>query len=299
MTDAEYEKIAALFSGDGVWGNPTDTAVVAAGTGLSVDVRAGAFASVRGHAWYSGTTDVNLAISANSSGSTRIDRVVLRLARSTWTVRAIVKEGTPGAGAPTLTQDVGDTGVYEILLADVTVLNAAAAVTVTRGERYVGSRMRPTTSAALPGLPPTLGDLVYEVDTGRIRVHDGSAWRDVYSYSGAVDASSTPVGWSIVVSPVVERRSGVAVLRLGQFSRFAGPLSGPTDSRLPVLIPAAYRHPNRNVYAICYITGARIGRATIYPANHDTRAGQVWLSQKPDMTNADDALFGDVSWVVD
>ncbi|MDT0567926.1 hypothetical protein RM704_10660 [Streptomyces sp. DSM 3412] len=298
MTDAEYEKIAALFSGDGVWGNPTDTAVVAAGTGLSVDVRAGVFASVRGHAWYSGTTAVNLAISSNSSGSTRTDRVVLRLARSTWTVRAVVKEGTPGSGAPTLTQDVGDTGVYEVLLADVTVLNAAAAVTVSRGERYVGSRLRPTTAAALAGLPPTLGDLVYEVDTGRVRIYDGSAYRDVYSYSGAIDVSSTLSGWAVVVTPMLEVRSGVACLRLGQFSRAGGNLSGPNDSRLPILIPAAYRHPTRNVYANCYITGARIGRCTIYPANHESRAGQVWMSQKPDMTNADDVLFADVSWVV-
>ncbi|WP_435209544.1 hypothetical protein [Streptomyces sp. bgisy034] len=298
VTDLEYEKIASRFSDNGVYGTPTDDAVVTAGTGLSVSVRPEVHASVRGHAWSSGTSSVTLSITANSSGSTRVDRVVLRLDRSDWTVRAVVKQGTPGAGVPTLTQQTGDTGVYEILLANVTVLNGASSVTVTRGERYVGTRIRPCTSTSLTDPNPEFGELRWETDTKRLRLYDGTSLVNVYDYSGQIEVTSTLSGWSVVVTPILERRNGVVCLRVGHFSRAGGNLAGPSDSRLPLLVPAAYRHPDRNVYATAYITGARIGRVTIYPANH-TRAGQAWLTQKPDMTNADDLLPGDVSWVVD
>ncbi|EPH40843.1 hypothetical protein ABT390_36530 [Streptomyces aurantiacus] len=298
VTDTEYEKIAAAFSGDGVYGTPADPAVVTAGTGLSVNVRAAVYGSVRGHAWTSGTTTVNLPISPNLSGQTRTDRIVLRLDRATWTVRAIVKQGVPGSGPPMLTQQTGDVGVYEVLLATVTVPNGANSVTVARNERYVGTRIRPVDSKWYDPNPQR-GEVRYEVDTDRLRVYTGAAWRTVFSDSGAIEADANVPSWSVVVAPILEERNGTVNLRLGQFSRTGGNLSGPADSRLPVLVPAAYRHPNRNVYSIGYITGAKISRITIYPANHSTRPGQAWLTQKPDITNADDVLPGDVSWVVD
>lgn len=297
VTDTEYEKIAARFSDDGVWANPTDTAVVSAGSGLSVNVRLGVYASVRGHAWYSGTSAVNLAIGANSSGSTRTDRVVLRLDRSDWTVRAVVKAGTPGSGAPTLTQQTGDTGVYEIPLARVTALNGASGVSVTREELYIGTRLRPCLSSAR-NPNPVLGEVAYETDTGRLVLWNGSAWGTAYDNSGSVSVDSSLSAWEITVESVLEKRSGNVHLRLGTFNRRGGSLAGPSDSRLPVLIPAAYRHASRNMYATAYITGADIGRLTIYPANHE-RAGQVWLTQKPDISNGDDVLPASVSWVVD
>lgn len=100
VTDLEYEKLSARFSDDGIYGSPSDTAVVAAGVGLSVDVRANVYGSVRGRAWSSGTTAVNLPVASNSSGSTRIDWVVLRLDRSTWNVRAVIRQGTPAPAPP-------------------------------------------------------------------------------------------------------------------------------------------------------------------------------------------------------
>lgn len=298
VTDTEYEKIAAHFSGDGVYGNPGDPPVVIAGPGLSVDVRANVYGSVRGHAWTSGTSTINLPVAANTSGQTRTDRIVLRLDRAAWTVRVVVKQGVPGSGVPALTQQAGDVGVYEVLLANVAVLTGGTTVTVTRNERYVGSRVRPVESTWYDP-NPVRGELRFEYDTNRLRVYNGADWRTVFSDSGAISASATVPSWSTVVDPILEERNGTVNLRLGQFSRTGGNLSGPADSRLPVLIPAAYRHPTRNVYSIGYITGAKIGRITIYPASHASRPGQAWLTQKPDMTNDDDILPGDVSWVVD
>ncbi|MFI1467652.1 hypothetical protein [Streptomyces wuyuanensis] len=298
VTDTEYEKIAARFSGDGVYGDPGDAAVVTAGTGLSVDVRSGIYASVRGHAWTSGTSTVNLAVAANSSGSTRVDRVVLRLDRSAWTVRAVVKQGTPGGGAPALTQDAGDTGVFEVPLAAVTLQSGANSVTVARGELYVGVRIRPCTSSTR-NPNPAPGEMCFETNTGRVRVWTGASWVGLFDDSGVIVVNSALSAWSVNTDSVLQKRNGNVHLRLGSFERAAGTLAGGDESRLPVLIPAAYRHPNRDQYAICYTTGIEVSRLTIFSANSD-RPGQVWLTQHPTITKGEWVLPGSgVSWVVD
>ncbi|CAL9665288.1 hypothetical protein SUDANB145_07404 (plasmid) [Streptomyces sp. enrichment culture] len=294
VTDVEYEQLAARFSDDGIYGDPSDTAVVSAGTGLSVNVRAGATGSLRGHGWTSGTSTVTLPVDANSSGSTRRDRVVLRLDRSDWTVRAAVKTGSPGPWLPSLTQDTGDTGVYEIPLAVVTVLSGAASVTVTRGELYVGGRFRPCTSTTRDPNPRP-GDGCVETDTGRVRVWNGSSWGVVYSDSGTVNINNPLSAWDITTDSVLEERNGNVHLRLGSFRRAAGDLS--VESRLPVLIPAAYRHPTRDHYITGYVTGVRIARMTVYSAASD-RPGQVWVNQHSGIDTGQSLLTSGASWVV-
>ncbi|MFF3190564.1 hypothetical protein [Streptomyces misionensis] len=298
VTDTEYEQIAARFSGDGVYGDPGDAAVVTAGIGLSVDVRAGVYASVRGHAWTSGTTTVNLPITANTSGQTRVDRVVLQLDRSAWTVRAVVKTGTPGGGAPVLTQDVGDTGVFEVPLATVNVPTGATTVTVTRTEMYVGVRIRPCTSTTRNPVPAP-GEMCFETDTRRVRVWTGSSWTGVVDDSGTVSVSASVSGWTATVESVLQKRNGAVHLRLGSFQRTGGSLAGSAESRLPVLIPAAYRHPSRDQYAVAYTTGYAISRLIIYGGNGD-RAGQVWVTNHPPIDKNDYVMpVSGISWVVD
>lgn len=298
VTDTEYEKIAARFSGDGVYGEPGDAAVVTAGTGLSVNLRANVYASVRGHAWTSGTSTVNLPVTANSSGQTRVDRVVLRLDRATWTVRAAVKQGTPGLWPPLLTQDTGDTGVYEVSLANVTLVSGANSVTVARNELYVGVRIRPCTSTTR-NPNPTPGEMCFETNTGRVRVWTGDSWLGLFDDSGVIGLNSPLLAWSIGTESVLQKRNGNVHLRLGSFQRAAGTLASGDESRLPVLIPAAYRHPNRDQFAICYTTGLQVSRIQIYSAASD-RPGQVWLTQHPSIEKGENVLPGSgVSWVVD
>lgn len=296
VNDAEYEQLSAPFADNGVIGDPTLEPVVTAGAGLTVNLRANVAGCVRGFFWTSGDGDT-LEIAANSSGQTRMDWVVLRLTRSDWTVRAAIRQGTPGAGIPALVQDPPVTGVYEIALAQVTLLSGAGTVTVNRNELYLGTGIRPQLSSR-PNSTPVRGELHYQTDTDRVALWNGSAWRNVISTSGIVSAASPLAAWSIVVEPTVELRNGSVHLRLGQFNRTGGALDGAADSRLPVLIPAEYRHPSRNQYATCYITGAKIGRVTIYPVNSAT-PGQVLLTQKPDISTGDDVLPGNVSWAVD
>ncbi|MDX3455034.1 hypothetical protein PV396_24355 [Streptomyces sp. ME02-8801-2C] len=298
VTDVEYEKIAAHFSEDGVYGTPADTQVVAVGTGLNVAVRADVFASVRGHAWTSGTSTVTLSIGANVSGSTRIDRVVLRLDRSTWTVRAVVRAGTPGSGAPALVQDTGDTGVYEIPLALVSLLSGASTVTVTRSELYVGARIRPATSSTR-NPAPALGETCLETDTGRVRMWNGTLWVLVYDDGGGETVIDSPLSaWEILTNSVLATRSGNVHLRLGVLRRAAGTLAGADESRLPILIPAAYRHPNRDQYGLAYVSGTSIGRFVVYAGGSD-RPGQVWLTHKPSIATGGQVLpASGLSWVV-
>ncbi|GAA2108250.1 hypothetical protein [Streptomyces synnematoformans] len=297
VTEAEYERTASRLSDDGIDGSPVQAAVVTAGTGLQVLVAADRYAIVRGFAWSSGSTAVPLTISANASGQHRTDWVCLRLDRADWTVRAVVKEGTPGSGSPSLIRNNATTGVWEIPLALVSVPNGAGSVTVTRYEQFIGGRVSPCTSSTRPILPRR-GDQIHETDTGRWLGWDGSAWRVLYDDSGVVvvDGSATP--WSINVATVLERRTGVVCLRLGAFERTGGNLGGGTDSRLPVAIPSTYRHPNRDMHGIVYgATGA--GRVTVYAANNTNgRAGEIWLTNHSGVPSGTSVTGSTISWVV-
>ncbi|MET9729679.1 hypothetical protein ABZZ79_03130 [Streptomyces sp. NPDC006458] len=294
VTDPEFEAMSVRWSDDGVYGTPGSARVITEDTGLNVRVRPNMAASVRGHHWTSGPTSSTLPVGANVSGQTRVDRVVLRLDRSTWTVRAVVSDGTPGAGPPALTQDTGDSGFYEIPLAEVTVLSGAAAVTVRRNELYVGSRVRPCTSTTR-NPSPLQGELCYENDTGRVYQWSGSAWVVLYRPRVDTEADSPVASWSKRGTSIVTRTGDLVTLRTATFDRTAT-LAAAYDSRLPLLIPADYR-PALHHYAPVYITGIRIGNLTIYPTTSE-RAGQIWLTQHPDMTAADSVLATTISWTV-
>jgi len=296
VTDVQHEKLAARFSDDGIYGSPADDAVISAGVGLSVTVRANVNGSLRGHGWTSGSTGDTLEVPANVSGQTRIDRVVLRLDRSTWTVRAAVKEGTPGAGAPALSQSTGDTGTYEISLALVSVLSGAGSVTVTRSELYVGSRVRPGTSTTR-NLNPVPGEQVYETNTGILRMWDGSAWRSVYEVSGTTNVDSPLSAWDMVASSAYDRDGRSVTLRAGTFERKGSNLAAGADSRLPLLMPSSAVHPFLQHQFPVYLTGARIGNVTVYPANH-ARAGQVWLTQHPGVNAGQNINSVTMNWTV-
>lgn len=132
VSDVQYEQLATSYAPNGVIGAPTDSSVAfGASTGMVVTIRSGKLAMVQGHGWTSGGSNFTVAVTANASGSTRIDQVVLRLTRSTWAITTVVKPGTPGSGVPpALTQDLpgGTTGVWEIPLATVTVASGATGI---------------------------------------------------------------------------------------------------------------------------------------------------------------------------
>ncbi|WP_031039920.1 hypothetical protein [Streptomyces sp. NRRL F-5650] len=300
VTDDEHELLASRFSDDGIYGDPTDTQVVTAGTGLSVNVRADVAASVRGHGWYSGSTPFSVPLAANISSQTRIDWIVLRLDRSDWRVRVAVVGGTPGSGAPALKQQTGNTGVYEIPLAQARILGGASSVTVTRAELYVGTRIRPCTSATR-NPAPRLGEMAFETDTKRLVLWDGKTWRLVSQDSGEVVLQKlNNVSWVNAGDSVLEQRGGAVWLRIGGWTRNGSTLAAASESQLPVLIPEAYlphtRYQYWNVY-VTHATTASMARLTIYPRGNK-RGGQLWLTQHVDIRHLDDLKATTMTWTV-
>ncbi|MYW48890.1 hypothetical protein [Streptomyces sp. SID161] len=295
ISDVEYEQIAARFSDNGVYGSPADAPVVSAGIGLTVNIRPDVYASVRGHAWYSGSSAVTLPIAPNASGQERRDRIVLRLDRATWTVRVAVRQGASSM-TPDPVQQIGATGVFEIPLAVVSLQSGAGTVTVTRSELYAGARSRPCTSKTL-NPNPVAGELAVETDTGRVRIWTGSTWVLIYESSDTIKVDKPVSNWEINTASYLEVRSGTVHLRLGAFTRTAADLAGGTASRLPVFIPSAYQHRSMNYYGLAYLTGIRIGRITVFSAASDT-PGQVLLTNHPTMAKDDMVLPSGMSWAV-
>lgn len=123
LTESEWEQLGSII-GSGVIGTSSDTAVAYAdSSGRQVKIRAGKTAFFGGQIWLSGSTETIKAFDTNTSGSTRIDRLVWRLDRSTYTLRTVIVKGAPGAGVPALTRQTGSSGVYEWPLLQVSLAN--------------------------------------------------------------------------------------------------------------------------------------------------------------------------------
>ncbi len=202
ITEAQYERLMSTLQASGLVGNPAAAPLVFAdGSGRQIKVRAGRAAYVRGRYWESGATETIIPVAANTTGSVRRDWVVLGLSRTSWNVTCYVKTGS--TTPPTLTQDVGISGTYEIPLAQLNV--PAAATSLAAGDVvplawYLGATPLVTTSATLP--PVTVGALL---------VHVLSATRSTL-YVG-IPGTSTPVWMALVTS-------GVAPL--GTYAQYIG-----------------------------------------------------------------------------
>lgn len=241
VTDTEYVRLAP-WNSDGIFPSSSDV-IYANSSGMQVHVRANKFGLVRGHAWTSGPDEYNLTIGPNTSGSTRIDTGVLRLDRSTWDVNAAVRPGTPGAGAPALQRGTGDTGLFEIPLADITVVNGAASIAAgnvrTRTLLQAGG-VRVCNAIGDIQAVLTAGDIVYELTTGRWIGWTGSSGATLHEDTGYQNL--TIIGnWQVGgFTPQVRLRNGWVYLR-GSIVRKTNTLQS-TDTNSPIAtIPASYR----------------------------------------------------------
>lgn len=228
VDDASYEKLGMSYgAAGGVVGDFTSPQLVYGdSTGMQVKVGADRYALVRGHEWWSGSTIFTVAIGANSSGSTRVDLVVLRLSRTTWDVNITVIAGTPGSGAPSPTQNLGTTGLWDLPLATVTVASGASSIAASN-VTYVAPHLasdgtfRTPTTAALSYVPqPYDGLRAWPVDTRMPYVYSGvsSAWR-----SGTpapmvhLVQQTAQTGWTTATSTAVTFGTGSTVIDTGSF----------------------------------------------------------------------------------
>lgn len=106
-----------------------------AGAGLQVLVALGE-AWVQGH-WASWTGQSTLTPGANSSGSTRVDAIVIRADFVDNNVELDLVAGTPGAGLPALTQS---SSIWEILIGSSTLVSGGSSVTVADLRKLAGER---------------------------------------------------------------------------------------------------------------------------------------------------------------
>lgn len=228
-----WTHMARYWQDYGVVGDPGSTAlqVTANSSGMQVFAAVGE-AIIRGH-HYRNTGSVTLAIAANGAGSSRIDRIVLRLNPSTNATTLVVFQGTAGAGVPSLSSNQTDTGLYDLPLAQVTV--AAGAVTIANSavsddRRFTGVRLLPCRVVA-DILSPRLGQAAWESTTGLVKVWSGSVWMTLTDASTAQTLTN-----KTLTSPVINTPSGDVVTPTGVQTLTNKTLTSPTLNT-PVGVP--------------------------------------------------------------
>lgn len=327
VTDLEFEQLTHPEAGDGLVGSTADTTFAYGdGSGMNVKIRADKYALVRGHMYSSGGSDLTKTVTANASGLTRVDLLVLRLTRSTWDVTSVVKAGTPGAGTPALTQDTGTTGVYEIPVASITVPSGDTAIgsdQVTMLGYYLGEQPIVCTSTTRPhhiagrrifetdtnqgytsngttwlsegafvctsGTRPShqQGLLIYETDTANLMLSSSGSWIVVREDTGWISGSMGS-GWTGTNNLVrLRRKNGWAMVS------YVGVKTGSTltagSEQTMFTIPAAYR-PTQNFYATADVVGSGTARVWFNASDGTVRV-------RNDLAIvADDIVTGSAAW---
>lgn len=202
INDYEHEQLVAPSQMDGLIGVPSDPALVYGdSTGMQIKVRPNRYGLVRAKEWYSGPAEFTKNIAANSSGATRIDLVVLRWDRSNNSVSVQIRQGTPGLARPAPVQQTPPvtafgTGIWELPIAQVTVVNNAATITTgdvvnlawyiaPDGKILCTSVTRPYGGTLYSGLE------IYETDTTVFRAYDGVGWPMSRSWRRNIQVTAT------------------------------------------------------------------------------------------------------------
>lgn len=179
VSETQFSRWARNFQETGVKGVPGDGNLFVTGdnSGLQVRVAAGE-AFIRGH-YYENTSQATVAITSAGT-NTRKDAIVLELdtIANGITLKAIA--GTPVASnpvAPTLTQT--DTGVYQLLLAYVTIPASTGSITagmVSDERTFMGQRIGLWTTAKRPTNPIANATIGYNSTLGFHEYWNGSSW---------------------------------------------------------------------------------------------------------------------------
>ena len=272
VTQLQHERLLGRALPSGLLGHPNDQPLIYAdNTGTrEIRVRASRQAVVEGYGWQNDATVITKTLAANTSGSTRVDLVVLRLDRSDWSVKVAVVQGTPGAGAPSATRTVSSgagTGLWEMELATVSVANNAttlASSTVTEKAWYLGEdgqiRCKSTTRP-----PHQEGRTAFETDTGRWMVSNGIDWLTAVEDSGATSVQML-TGYSAPENSL-RRRNGVCVLNL-KVQRTNGPIPAGSTVKVANLpagfAPALPAQSAALVWNVAEPAGLRVTSAGVY-----------------------------------
>jgi hypothetical protein len=295
LDDNEYEKIAVPYLANGVIGGPADISLVYGdSSGRQVKTRGGRYVAVRGRLGSSGATDTTLSVTANSSGSTRIDLVVARVDRAdNYNITPVVKPGTPGSGPPSTQVDVGTTGKYEIPLAEVTVINGATTITAADVKNVAWyTAPPPVTALSADKLPPHLAGLrAWLLDSKTWVTSDGSSWSSDVTDTGWKDF--TPgTGWNVASAGCrVRARGGFASL-ICEVSR-VGALGANVDSVVATLDTPYKPGPTSGLGfpLIAWVNG-QLGLGVVKPS------GQIILANSPALATGGLVEFHGATWPI-
>lgn len=270
VTDAAYERLMGPITGSGRYAfgatssQVTTPLIFADNSGRQVKALANQSAIVRGFRWESGTTPPVVSLDANTSGSPRLDLIVLRLDRSNFTVRLGKTKGTPAATptAPSAIQDAGSTGVYELPLATVKVASSG-----TTGQPFIQSTdvtdldwwLAPPATVTVQGQnpPATPGAILHHVDTGRSYRGVGSSWV-LFGEAGPFTKLAVAASWTA---------DNLYAQRVNGMVYFQGAVNTTVDRQASTdvnicFLPAAYA-PQHNLNAMCWMAPSQAGRITI------------------------------------
>jgi hypothetical protein len=178
-SESQFSRLFVELQDSGVAASSGSNAlqVTANGTDLTLSIAAG-FAVVRGHALDSSATETRTLAAAESNP--RIDRVILRLDPVSNLITPEVLRGSPSVSPQPQGLVQTETGIYEMLLADVNVPAAALAISptdVVDKRTYVGGRVGAWTTSTRPTAPRKGTSLGLNVTTGLYEFWDGSAWK--------------------------------------------------------------------------------------------------------------------------
>lgn len=305
VTEHDFERLMCGWFGSGLVGDGSeDLLVFADSTGMQVKIRAERYARVRGFVWHSGDSIVTVPIADNTSGSTRIDRIVLELDRSTWTVRVQVVQGTPGSGEPSITQDEGDTGVWQLWVASVTVGDGAATINaadVSNRDMLLGPQLLIADGGNLPDANVPRQFFRFRPDDQELWFHTQGASsagrRLLWSDSGWVNLTGENSFWRYTFNSSVRKVGPMVQLRLATAERIGGNLPAGADSRLPGSIPEHMRPVGRNVEIVARTTGNDAANLVVRYENHDN-AGQIRMQSHPGFSNGQHLMSQTVAWLV-
>lgn len=307
VTEYQHELLWTTYYQSGLVGNPGQQPLIYAdSTGMHIKVRPNRRAIVRGQMWSTDDDGASLSISENASGATRLDRVVLRLDRSTWQVRLSVVEGVPGSGEPAIKQDLGPDGQWDLWVGTVTVPTGAVTIRpsdVRPRDLTLGPQLLIASQDDLPNenVPPVF--LRWLPTPGELRLQTqgslASGYKTLWSDSGEIRLDpQANSNWEPAQTSVIRKTGPYVHLRLGSLQRVSSSrLSPSSESFLPGRIPVEMRHPTRDLTLIARTSGHYAARIRIYHAN-SSDAGRIKLVNHPGIDPGDWVMPESIMWPV-
>lgn len=243
--------------------------VFADSTGRQTKVKANNAYTIRGFRWESGTEDIVVPLDANTSGKSRIDRIVLRLDRSTYTIRVGKVTGTPAdtPSVPAVNRQLGSTGVYEVAIGRATVKSQtgtnlpslAAADVVDESVLLAATAQVGSSTWMNSSLPP--GSFYTQTDQQRIWAGAGGS-SIIVGERGAWTKVAAAGGW-INDNIYCQRVNGWTYLQCYITLSSTTTDKAPSTDLVIATLPPQFRPATGDFLTPCWLTPNQIGVAKL------------------------------------